>query len=448
MNYEDILRKANEAGQAASLKTGIAFNPITINSSTLGGTTTPNFQQPQPTPTPSIPSSADLFAPTAPEQQAQGLVQNLQELNQGLAGESAFRTQQEEAQGIAGLTQTQRDLTTQLNNLTREAQILPIQKPGQGIINTQFSAGMTNEKLRENAIKALTVSSLLEASRGNLATAQDLVDRAVKAKYDPIKAEIAAKQANLDLIIKSPEYTLAEKKRAQQQLDYQNKKEKEVNLQESERKAILDIAREAAGNGLDAINLQKITNATSQEEALKIVGASGIYEKPTIISGGASGGTSVSTKPATAAQQLAAGYAKRVAEAETTLNQFQNKISGMSYLGFQIQKRLPSAFQSSTFQQYDQAARNFINAILRPESGAAIAQSEFDNAYKQYIPVAGDNQATLALKAQNRKSKLDSLIQTAGVAYSGNQNAQQTETYIAPDGIEYVKGEDGLYYPL
>ena len=37
-------------------------------------------------------------------------------------------------------------------------------------------------------------------------------------------------------------------------------------------------------------------------------------------------------------------------------------------------------------QMFEQAERNFINAILRQESGAAIADSEFNNARKQYMP--------------------------------------------------------------
>jgi hypothetical protein len=41
-------------------------------------------------------------------------------------------------------------------------------------------------------------------------------------------------------------------------------------------------------------------------------------------------------------------------------------------------------------QKYDQAKADFINAQLRRESGAAIAQSEFSNADKQYFPVPGD----------------------------------------------------------
>ena len=51
---------------------------------------------------------------------------------------------------------------------------------------------------------------------------------------------------------------------------------------------------------------------------------------------------------------------------------------------------------------FEQAERNFINATLRRESGAAIAESEFDSARKQYIPQPGDSAGVLEAKRQNR----------------------------------------------
>ncbi len=54
-------------------------------------------------------------------------------------------------------------------------------------------------------------------------------------------------------------------------------------------------------------------------------------------------------------------------------------------------------------QMLDQAKRNFINAALRRESGAVIAESEFDNGDKQYFPMAGDSKEVIAQKRDNRE---------------------------------------------
>lgn len=59
--------------------------------------------------------------------------------------------------------------------------------------------------------------------------------------------------------------------------------------------------------------------------------------------------------------------------------------------------------QSAEQQQVEQAQRDFINAALRRESGAAIADSEFSNARQQYFPQPGDSKEVRAQKKQNRE---------------------------------------------
>lgn len=59
--------------------------------------------------------------------------------------------------------------------------------------------------------------------------------------------------------------------------------------------------------------------------------------------------------------------------------------------------------QSPGQQQVEQSQRDFVNAVLRRESGAAISNQEFDNARKQYFPQPGDSEAVIAQKRQNRE---------------------------------------------
>jgi len=61
-----------------------------------------------------------------------------------------------------------------------------------------------------------------------------------------------------------------------------------------------------------------------------------------------------------------------------------------------------------------QSQRDFINAVLRNESGAAIAASEFRNAQRQYFPEVGDTPSVLAQKAQNRKVAIAAMKSAAG----------------------------------
>lgn len=75
--------------------------------------------------------------------------------------------------------------------------------------------------------------------------------------------------------------------------------------------------------------------------------------------------------------------------------------------------------QSQQQQQVEQGQRDFVNAVLRRESGAAISNSEFDNARKQYFPQPGDSQQVIEQKRRNRD------LATAGVlAEVPNQQAR------------------------
>lgn len=67
-------------------------------------------------------------------------------------------------------------------------------------------------------------------------------------------------------------------------------------------------------------------------------------------------------------------------------------------------------------QKAEQAQRDFVNAILRQESGAAIGESEFLNARRQYFPQPGDSPAVILQKARNRQIAIQGLNQNAGPA--------------------------------
>jgi hypothetical protein len=65
-------------------------------------------------------------------------------------------------------------------------------------------------------------------------------------------------------------------------------------------------------------------------------------------------------------------------------------------------------------QQVAQARINFITAILRKESGAAIGKDEFVTAEKNYFPKPGDDAATIAQKQAARKTAIRAMEIQAG----------------------------------
>ena len=247
-----------------------------LNSSNLSTSTVP-YVAPTPSSAPTIPPpSTDPFALSPEEQRVQTETERIQNLNEQLGGESAFRTQQEEQAGIPGLTKTQNELQQRVNILANEYKQAPLQVEQQfrgiGGVTQSTVTGKTNDELRRVAIASLGANSLLEASRGNLTLAQDMVERAVSAKFSPIREQIEIKTRNLELALKSPAYTNAEKKRAQAQLDAQNKKAADLQRQIDNEKSVLNIATVAAQNGADSKTLQLLQAARSPQEALQIAG--------------------------------------------------------------------------------------------------------------------------------------------------------------------------------
>lgn len=158
-------------------------------------------------------------------------------------------------------------------------------------------------------------------------------------------------------------------------------------------------------------------------------------------------------------QGAAAGYADRMAQSDAIIS--DPKITAtMTNLG-EHKGDIPlvgNFIASPEYQQAVQAQRDFINAILRRESGAAISESEFDNAKKQYFPQPGDNEAVLKQKAANRRNAINGIARQAGPAYS----APDTSNYLdSPprqggvptpgqtkviNGVTYTQDENGDWY--
>jgi len=160
----------------------------------------------------------------------------------------------------------------------------------------------------------------------------------------------------------------------------------------------------------------------------------------------------------TEGQSNAALYADRMREADATIT--SNEKAGMS-LGGKALEAVPGGagnyLQSDEYQLFEQARRNFINAVLRRESGAVIADSEFANAEKQYFPRPGDSEAVIKQKAANRRSAIEGISRAAGSTYKpqgaapqpaapesgGEKRLSPEEAQKLPPGTTFI-GTDGV----
>lgn len=82
-------------------------------------------------------------------------------------------------------------------------------------------------------------------------------------------------------------------------------------------------------------------------------------------------------------------------------------------------------------QKFDQAQRDFVNAVLRRESGAVISEEEFANAKVQYLPQPGDSPEVITQKRANRETTIRGLEISSG---QGSTFATQPPTEGTTDG--------------
>ncbi len=122
------------------------------------------------------------------------------------------------------------------------------------------------------------------------------------------------------------------------------------------------------------------------------------------------------TKPATVDENRVAGFFGRAQQAEDVLKTVEPAMAEKGWFGQARLKYAPNIAQSEENQVYKQAERQFIEAYLRRDSGAAIAQSEYENARQTFFVQPGDGPKIVDQKRKAREEVLKSLKQGAGRA--------------------------------
>lgn len=126
-------------------------------------------------------------------------------------------------------------------------------------------------------------------------------------------------------------------------------------------------------------------------------------------------------KPPSQGQETTALYASRIKQANDVLGQIESFINNQGPKEM-MQAGLPKNgftnwLKSEDMQSYEQAQSNFLNAVLRRESGAVISPSEFAEGRRQYFPQPGDKPAVIAQKKANRDLVMKNFVKAAGRAY-------------------------------
>lgn len=140
-------------------------------------------------------------------------------------------------------------------------------------------------------------------------------------------------------------------------------------------------------------------------------------------------------KPLTEYQGQNVMYGTRAADAHNLLNSLEDKINTTSLKSAQALEGVPlagmaaHAMLSPEAQRVDQAQRNFVNAVMRRESGATISSAEFENAKKQYFPQPGDDKATIEQKRRTREMVINGFARGAGPGSKDIMDVYQSNPY-------------------
>ena len=122
----------------------------------------------------------------------------------------------------------------------------------------------------------------------------------------------------------------------------------------------------------------------------------------------------------TESQSNAALFSARASEAQDIINKIGTDYSVTGLNAKRSVEWLPgigaaaNAMMSKNQQSIEQAQRDFINAVLRKESGASISPQEFENAQKQYFPQPGDGADVIKQKDKNRQTAIAGLEVASG----------------------------------
>ncbi len=144
-------------------------------------------------------------------------------------------------------------------------------------------------------------------------------------------------------------------------------------------------------------------------------------------------------KPPNDSQSKALLFGDRMAAADKILGDLNTKGVYLSNPATSVGGVVGAAARWATPNenlQVEQAQRDFVNAVLRRESGAAISDSEFDNARKQYFPQMFDGEDVRKQKAEAR-ARATRLIQ-AEVPQSVRANLPKDASAAGAGGFKIL----------
>jgi hypothetical protein len=213
-------------------------------------------------------------------------------------------------------------------------------------------------------------------------------------------------------------------------------RQQESNRAQANADRAFELQKQQAEEAARGFDYREIDDGNGGKMLVRINKATSEINKPDITGAQTAPNNPYAYGKQTEGQSKDSGYANRMFRAEGVLRDPAVEAAAVDLKENLLGKApgfISNYLTGPNYQKFDQAKRDFVNAVLRRESGAAISSSEFDNAHKQYFPQPGDTPERIAEKRKNRQDAI------AGVAGGGGQTYKPPATF-SPDGTMVPTG--------
>lgn len=290
--------------KAMSLSPNIPTSYINPTSpvSLPGGTTTNDYRSLLAGTNGSLPngSTAGSGAPgtKSPEQLTleQGQKDILSKMTE-LGGTEEFAASLKDSLGINQDNKDLKDLQAQLLAVNNEAAIgsLNVDRQGRPAVLTSAANLEKGNIERDRTIKALRLSSSIQAIQGNLSLANDQLDQTIKLKYEPLKNQIDVLNKQLEFNYQS--FTASEKKKADALKLENDIKLKKIDAQQDLEKAWGTLKNTALANSapMSIVNQAEAARAAGDENTARSLLAPYTGTRSNDVNGGGGGKSTFTT---------------------------------------------------------------------------------------------------------------------------------------------------------
>lgn len=345
-------------------------------------------------------------------------IQRKSSAQQGTIDINQIRPKQRELAGqqLTGAT-TQQTLLNQMNDpdpdvalpaqeafINRQRQIGAIKVFGTATPKLQVNAGVEPPAFDDWVNTQVNNFSGTDAQRAAYETNLRLKGEKGEEYSTAVKA---AKNQTRDLNPGTPEYDHELRQRTDQALTHEQLQGIQLETLKEFGKAQAKVAAEGVPTTSHTVKEFNPQTGKEEEKLVRTNTKTGEVLGSTVIG--------QSAPKLTEVQGKAASYAAQMKQSEGILDNLGQEFDPSAF-STTAQGFIPNRFRTEEAQLYNTAKRNWITAVLRQQSGAAISKHEFDRYNSQFFPQDGDTTAVIGQKKKLRDEQTKLMELQAGPA--------------------------------